>query len=552
MRRLSLVLLLVPLAACAQRGGADLVITHGMVWTGTSSGGPQPGGVAIAGDKIVAVGDSAALAPYIRSGTRVLDARGGLVTAGFNDAHTHFVDGGFQLSSVDLRTAATPQEFVRRIAAFAKTRKPGEWITGGDWDHTLWPGQPLPRREWIDSVTPDNPVFISRLDGHEALANSAALKAAGVTKATPTPAGGEILHDSKTGEPTGIFKDNALGLIGRAVPDPAPERVDSAVARAQVYAESLGLTGTSFVSVPFADWASLRRMERAGKLSMRFTLYLPLPQWRTVAESVKALGAGDDWVRVAGVKGYMDGSAGARTAKFYEPYSDSAGYTGLFRNPPDSMARWIGAADSAGLQVAVHAIGDRANGVLLGIYDSVGRAHGARDRRFRVEHAQHLRTQDIPMFGKDGIIASMQPAHLIDDGRWIQQRIGPERIKNTYVFRTLLDTHAVLAFGSDWDVATPDPIVGIAAAVTRQTDDGKNPGGWVPEQKITLAEALRAYTWGNAYAVFQEKKRGTLAPGMYGDVVVLDRNLFAVPPDSIGQARVRATIVGGKVVFERQ
>ena len=545
--RVSLLLLL-PVAACGQK--ADLVINHGMVWTGATSGGPQPGGVAIQGDKIVAVGDSAALAPFLGSGTRVIDAKGGLITPGFNDAHTHFVDGGFQLSSVDLRTAATPQEFVRRIAEFAKTRKPGEWITGGDWDHTLWPGQPLPRREWIDSVTPNTPVFLSRLDGHEALANTAALKAANITKDTPTPVGGEILHDAKTGEPTGIFKDNALGLIIRAVPDPSPERVDSAVAHAQAYAESLGLTGTSFVSVPFAYWASLRRMEKAGKLTMRFTLYLLLTQWHTVADSVKALGAGDDWVRVAGVKGYMDGSAGARTAKFYEPYSDSAGYTGLFRNPPDSMAKWIGAADSAGLQIAVHAIGDQANGVLLGIYDSVGKAHGARDRRFRVEHAQHLRAQDIPKFGSDGIIASVQPSHLTDDGRWIQTRIGPERVKTTYPFRTILDTHGVLAFGSDWDVATPDPLKGIDAAVTRRTNDGKNPGGWQPQEKITLAEALRAYTWGNAYAVFQEKKRGTLAPGMYADVVVVDRNLFAIPADSIGASHVRVTVVGGKVVFE--
>jgi predicted amidohydrolase YtcJ len=547
MRHLSLLLLL-PVAACGQK--ADLVISHGMVWTGLASGGPQPGGVAIKGDKILAVGDSAALAPFLGSGTRVIDAKGGLIAPGFNDAHTHFVDGGFQLSSVDLRTAATPREFVRRIAEFAKTRKPGEWITGGDWDHTLWPGQPLPRHEWIDSVTPNTPVFLSRLDGHEALANTAALKAANITKDTPTPVGGEILHDAKTGEPTGIFKDNALALIVRAVPGPSPERVDSAVAHAQAYAESLGLTGTSFVSVPFADWASLRRMEKAGKLTMRFTLYLPLTQWHAVADSMKALGAGDDWVRVAGVKGYMDGSAGARTAKFYEPYSDSAGYTGLFRNPPDSMAKWIGAADSAGLQIAVHAIGDQANGVLLGIYDSVGKAHGARDRRFRVEHAQHLRAQDIPKFGSDGIIASVQPSHLTDDGRWIQARIGPERIKTTYPFRTILDTHGVLAFGSDWDVATPDPLKGIDAAVTRRTNDGKNPGGWQPQEKVTLAEALRAYTWGNAYAVFQEKKRGTLAPGMYADVVVVDRNLFAIPADSIGDSHVRVTVVGGKVVFE--
>jgi predicted amidohydrolase YtcJ len=545
----SLIVLASALAGCTQR--ADVVIVHGMVWTGLSTGGPQPGSVAIAGDKILGVGDSAEIAKYIGPNTRIVDAHGGLVAPGFNDAHTHFIDGGFQLSSVDLRTAASPEEFVHRIAAFAKTRKAGEWIVGGEWDHTLWPGQPLPRREWIDSVTPQNPVFIERLDGHEALANSAAIAAAKVTKDTPTPRGGEILHDAKTGEPTGIFKDQALGLIYGAIPDPSAEQLDSGLARAMTHAESIGVTGTSFVSAPFSSLQSVRRMERAGRLTMRFTLYLPVDMWRAVAETVKADGAGDDWVRIGGLKGFMDGSAGSRTAKFFEPFSDSAGYRGLFRNPPDSMAKWIGNGDSAGLQVAVHAIGDEANAVVLGIYDSVGRAHGPRDRRFRIEHAQHLRPQDIPTFGRLGVIASVQPAHLVDDGRWVVQRIGPERIKTTYPFRTLLDTHGVLAFGSDWPVASLDPLLGIFAAVTRRTTDGKNPEGWVPEQKVSLADALRAYTWGNAYAVFMEKKRGTLAPGMYADVVVVDHNLFAMAPESLDQARVRVTVVGGKVVFTR-
>ncbi|HEY6808183.1 MAG TPA: amidohydrolase, partial [Gemmatimonadales bacterium] len=434
------------LAGCARK--ADLLVTNGVVWTGLSSGPPQRGAVAIAGERILAVGDSATVAPFVGRNTRVFDAGGGLVLPGFNDAHMHFIEGGFQLSSVDLRTAATPQEFIRRVAAFAKTRKPGEWILGGDWDHTLWPGQPLPRREWIDSVTPDNPVFIDRLDGHEALANTAALKAAGVTAATPTPSGGEIQHDAKTGEPTGIFKDHALELIGRAIPDRTPEAIDSALARAMVHAESLGITGTSFMSAPWEGLRSFRRMEKAGRLTIRAALYLPLTDWRAVSESIKAEGQGDDWVRIGGVKGYMDGSAGARTARFYEPYADSAGYVGLFRNPPDSMAAWISSADSAGLQIAVHAIGDQANGVLLGIYDSVARIHGARDRRLRDEHAQHLRPADIPRFGALGVIASMQPAHLIDDGRWVIQRIGPARIKTTYAFRDILDSHGVLAFGS--------------------------------------------------------------------------------------------------------
>jgi predicted amidohydrolase YtcJ len=293
-------------------------------------------------------------------------------------------------------------------------------------------------------------------------------------------------------------------------------------------------------------------MEKAGRLTVRVALYFPIAQWRAVAETLKTQGPGDDWVKIGGVKGFMDGSAGSRTAKFFEPYADSAGYRGLWQNPPDTMARWIGSADSAGLQLMVHAIGDEANAILLAIYDSVARVHGARDRRFRIEHAQHLRPQDIATFGKLGIIPSMQPYHAIDDGRWVEKRIGPVRIKTTYAFRTLLDTKGPLALGTDWTVAPLDPIQTLYAAVTRRTLDGKNPAGWVPEQKISLAEALRAYTQGSAYAVFAEKKRGVLAPGMLADVVVIDRDLFAVPPESLDQAKIRLTIVGGKVVYRRE
>src|SRR5213078_2709617 len=280
-------------------------------------------------------------------------------------------------------------------------------------------------------------------------------------------------------------------------------------------------------------------------------LYLPLEAWRAVADTVKRTGPGDDWVRIGGLKGYVDGSAGSRTAYFFEPYADSAGYSGLMQNTAHDLAVWIGNADSAGLQVAVHAIGDRANALILAIYDSVIKAHGPRDRRFRVEHAQHLRTQDIPLFGTLGVIASMQPYHAIDDGRWVERRIGPVRVKTTYAFRTLLDTGAKLAFGSDWTVAPLDPLAGVYAAVTRRTLDGKNPTGWVPEQKITVGEALRAYTAGNAFATFDEKQRGALAPGYYADVVVVDRNLFAIPAESLAAARVRVTIAGGKVVYEK-
>ena len=547
--RLSLGLLCLTLAACARK--ADIIISDGMVWTGLSTGAPQRGAVAIADAKILAIGDSAQVGRYAGPKTQWIQANGGLVLPGFTDGHTHFIDGGFQLASVDLRNAATPKEFIRRIKDYAKTLKPGEWIIGGDWDHTLWPGQPLPRHEWIDSVTPSNPVFVNRLDGHEALANAAAMRAAAVTKAIPTPSGGEILRDPRTDEPTGIFKDRALDLVGRAIPDPSPAQRDSALARALAYAASLGVTATSHVSASWADLETYHRLERAGRLTVRVALYLPLESWQAVAETVSRSGHGDDWVKIGGLKGYMDGSAGSRTAYFFEPYSDSAGYQGLLQHPEADMRRWIGGADSAGLQIAVHAIGDRANAILLSIYDSVARAHGPRDRRFRVEHAQHLRPQDIPLFGKLGVIASVQPYHAIDDGRWVEQRIGPVRIKTTYPFRTLLDTGARLAFGSDWTVAPLDPILGVYAAVTRRTLDGRHPDGWVPEQKISVAEALRAYTAGNAYATFDEARRGTLTPGADADLVVLDRNLFTTPADSLDQARVRYTIVGGRVVYRR-
>src|SRR5437016_2571872 len=287
-RCLGVGLLCLSLTACGQT--ADLVIQGGAVWTGLSSGAPQPGAVAFGGGKILAVGDSAAVARYLGARTRVMRADGGLVMPGFADGHTHFIGGGFQLASVDLRGAATPQEFIRRLKEYARAHKPGEWITGGDWDHTRWAGQPLPRHEWIDSVTPDNPVFVSRLDGHEALANAAAMRAAGITKDTPTPPGGEVLRDARTGEPIGIFKDQALDLIGRVEPEPSAEQRDSALARALAHAASLGVTATAHMSASWADLASYRRLEHAGRLTLRATLYLPLEHWRDVADTLRRPG----------------------------------------------------------------------------------------------------------------------------------------------------------------------------------------------------------------------------------------------------------------------
>jgi predicted amidohydrolase YtcJ len=540
------------LLACAGEAGppADLVI-YGRVWTGDSAR-PWAGAVAVRGDSIVAVGDSGEIAGRVGEGTRVLANGDGLVAPGFMDGHLHFVDGGFQLASVDLRPADTPEEFIARLAAFAAEKQPGEWITGGDWDHERWPGAPLPRREWIDSVTPRNPVFVSRLDGHMALANSAALRLARLDRRTRDIPGGVIVRDPRTGEPTGILKDEAMNPVYGVVPAPSADQRDRALRRAMEHAASKGVTTVAHVSVPWGDLGAYLRARDAGTLTVRAALYFPLQDWRRVADTVATIGRGDDRVWIGGVKGYVDGSLGSTTALFYEPYDDDRSTPGVLTTPEDSLRRWIGAADSAGLQVVVHAIGERANGLLLDIFDSVAAAHGARDRRFRIEHAQHLRRQDIDRIARAGVVASMQPYHAADDGRWAQKRIGPERIKTTYAFRSLLDRQAHLAFGSDWTVAPIDPILGIHAAVTRRTLDGKHPGGWIPAEKISVEEALRAYTAGNAYGLFAEARRGTLAPGYQADLVLLDRDLTTVAPETIDQAQVQATVVAGKVVFSRE
>ena len=534
---------------------ADLVV-YGRIWTGDSAR-PWAQALAIVGDTIAAVGDSGRVAALVGARTRVLANGKGVVTPGLSDNHVHLLSGGFQLGRIDLRDAASPAEFIRRIKQRAEQTPAGGWITGGDWDHERWPGAPLPDRRWIDSVTRDIPVYVNRLDGHMSLANSATLRLAHITRATPDVAGGTIVRD-RTGEPTGVLKDNARDLIEGIRPTPTPAQDDSALATAMRWAVAHGVTavsamsddpGTLAIAGSWRELAALKRARRNGTMLIRVSTYVSLEAWRAMADTLRADGPGDDWLRAAGVKGFVDGSLGSSTALFYEPYADAPATRGLLVTPEDSLRAWIGGADSAGLQVAVHAIGERANGLLLQIYDSVARAHGPRDRRFRIEHAQHLRPQDITRLAATGVIASMQPYHAIDDGRWAEKRIGPERIKTTYAFRSLLDDHAHVAFGSDWTVAPIDPVLGTYAAVTRRTLDGKNPNGWIPEQKISLDEALRCYTQGPSYATFADRKRGKLAPGYLADLTLLDRDLSSLPAESINQARVRATIVGGRTVF---
>lgn len=535
------------LVACARTPPADLVV-FGKVWTGDSTRSLAQA-VATRGDTIVAVGDSAEVARLVGEQTRVFWNPGGLVVPGFMDGHTHLLSGGLQLASVDLRDAGSPEEFIRRLAAFAAERRPGEWILGGDWDHERWPGTPLPRRDWIDTVTPRNPVFLRRLDGHMGVANSLALRAAAVSAATADIPGGEIVRDRKTREPTGVLKDAAMDPVYSVIPDPSDQQVDAGLTRAMRHAAERGVTAVASVSASWPQVAGLLRARRNGTLTIRVALFPPLAEWRRVADSLSARGPGDDWIRLAGVKGYVDGSLGSTTALFFEPYADDSTTVGLLTTPEDSLRSQIGGADSAGLQVVMHAIGERANALVLDIFDSVVKVHGQRDRRFRVEHAQHLRLAEVPRFAAQGVIASMQPIHIVDDGSWAGKRLGA-RVTDSYIFRSLLDAKARLAFGSDWYVAPLDPIAGISAAVTRRTRDDRNPGGWIPEQKITVEESLRAYTVNNAYAVFADSTRGMIRPGYRADLVILEQDLFTVAPGQLGAVRVLVTVAGGNVTYQ--
>jgi predicted amidohydrolase YtcJ len=531
---------------------ASMVVTNARVWTGNPDQ-PWAEAVAVRGETILAVGTAAEIDRAVAAGTEVLDAGGGMLVPGFIDSHVHFLDGGSALASVQLRDAATPEDFSRRIADFAAKSGPGEWITGGTWDHTNWGGE-LPRRDWIDAVSADNPVWVMRLDGHMGVANSRALELAGVDADTPDVPGGEIVRDD-SGAPTGVLKDNAMSLVFEAVPEPSDAQYDAFLDAAMRYVASEGVTTVHDMFDGTANsWRGLETYRRAhadGRLITRIYSVMPLAHWQRLAEDVEQNGRGDDWLRTGGVKGFMDGSLGSHTAAFLEPYTDTPGDSGFLRHSLEDLREWILAADTAGLQLNIHAIGDKAIRDLLDVFAAVVRDNGPRDRRLRMEHAQHIHPDDIARFAGQGVIASMQPYHAIDDGRWADEVIGAERSATTYAFRSLIDSGARMAFGSDWYVAPASPLEGIYAAVTRRTIDGANPGGWVPAQKISVEEALRAYTVEGAYASFEEDRKGMLKPGMLADMVLLDRDITRIAPETIRNAEVIRTIVGGQVVFSR-
>ena len=476
----------------------------------------------------------------------MIDLAGRLAVPGFIDNHTHFIDGGFRLASVQLRDAASPEEFARRIEAHARAIGAGAWVTGGGWDEQSWTPCTLPDRNLIDIA---NPVFVTRLDMHMGVANAAALKLAGITRDTPDPAGGTIVRDSR-GEPTGLLKDAAMRAMYAAIP---PRTIEQRVAAARVAlreAVRFGVTSLCDMSWSdaFDDLRAYQQLERQGELTAHVYLFTPLDAYGRLADAGIEKCFGGAGLRIGGLKGFADGSLGSSTAAFFEPFEGEPHNRGLEMQAlsDGSMARWVADADAHNLQIAIHAIGDRANDAVLAIFES---RPDVRARRFRIEHAQHLDRDLVQRFAKSGVIASMQPYHAVDDGRWADAKIGRERAKFAYAFRSLLDAGAIVTFGSDWSVAPLNPLLGIHAAVTRRIADGST---WIPEQRITVEEALRCYTINNAYAMFAEHELGRVAPGYRADIAVLSHDLFTIAPEEIGEVEVDLTISDGQVVYQRQ
>jgi predicted amidohydrolase YtcJ len=552
-------LFLLPLTCAAAETAlpvaADLVLLDGKIWT-VDPARPEADALAAWHGRILAVGSNADVRRLIGPKTRVLHLHGRRVLPGFYDSHVHLLSSGLRLAQVALKDAPDEAEFGKRLRAFDRRLSRERWLLGGEWDHDRTFGGRLPDAALIDRYVADRPVFLRRYDGHLGVANTRALRLAGIDARTVDPPGGVIDRKPGSKEPTGILRDNAMRLITRLIPPPSEEEIAEAVRAALAKARALGVTSVQDMD---GNAAAIRRrllrqyqyLARRGHLTLRIDLRWPLAEWKDLAALGIEAGFGDDWVRIGGLKGFMDGSLGSSTARMYEPYRNEPGSTGVWVTPPSRMQKLIEEADRAGLSVAVHAIGDRANAELLDIFAAVARKNGPRDRRFRIEHAQHLRPQDYARFKEYGVIPSLQPYHAIDDGRWAEGRIGSKRCASSYACRALLDAGARVAFGSDWSVAPLNPLLGIDAAVNRRTLDGKHPNGWFPKQRIGVVQAIEAYTLTSAYAAFQEKDRGSLEVGKLADLVVLSRDILApAERDHIAETRVLMTVVGGKVVHE--
>ena len=575
---LSLSALIVFASAGAQpapaRRRVSLVLMNGKIFTADEQGTVAQA-VAIDGERIIAVGTNGEINVRFE-GARRVDLAGRLVTPGFNDAHLHFFNGGQALQRVDLNGSPTLAEATRRIAAKAKELPPGAWIQGRGWDHTLWGGQ-WPTRQDLDAVVPNNPVFVQRVDGHVSWANSLALEKAGVTRQTQAPEGGEILHDS-AGEPTGILKETAAGLVGRVVPNPSPAEAAQAVELALQEARRYGITSIHDNS-PYEVIELYRALLAQNKLTVRVAEWLnfetPIERLKQQRAEFAALKIDPLRIRLTALKGYVDGTLGSRTAAMLAPFTDDPGNSGIPRRTPEELTKMIVERDAAGFQIALHAIGDRANRMALEGFKQArdrnpqtinvsGGAHNSDDRervkqaltspplgRHRIEHAQVIAPSDFARFRALGVIASMQPSHAISDKRWAQDRLGEYRVQGAYAWHALRSHGVRVPFGTDWPVEPINPYLGLYAAVTRQSTDGAPAGGWWPQERLTIADAIRCYTTEPAYASFEENEKGQLKPGMLADMVVHSRDLLTIKPAEILQTEAMMTIFDGKIVYEQ-
>ncbi|MFA5831999.1 MAG: amidohydrolase [Bacteroidota bacterium] len=543
---------LLPLFLSAQQS-ADIIFINGKIWT-VDTTRPEAEAIAVCNGKIAAVGSSKEIRQYAGKATKIIDLKRKRMLPGFIDNHTHFMSGGFQLQSVDLRTANTEIDFAQIIKKRAEER-PAKWITGGDWDHDLWKSGILPAKEMIDSFTVNTPVFVNRYDGHMALANSYVLRLAGITKETPDPPGGTIVRDPKTGEPTGLLKDEAMSPIWRWIPEPTDDDMLNAARLALTEAKKFGVTSIqdNAYSNGDRDIKTYNELNRRGELTARMNCVNFISHWKNLSASGVQMPFGDEMIRIGSLKALADGSLGSSTALFFEKFLNENTY-GL---PMDivtdgRLERWATSADSVRLQLRIHAIGDRANSLMLDMYERITKKNPKWDRRFRIEHAQHIHPKDFKRFADLRVIAAVQPYHAIDDGRWAIKRIGDKRCKTTYPFRTFLDNGVKMCFGSDWTVAPLDPLLGIYAATTRRTIDGANPNGWYPEQKISVKEAIECYTINNAYAAFEEDVKGSISIGKLADFVVLSDDILSIDPVKIEQTKVEMTVLGGEIIYEKR
>ena len=541
--------------SCIQKEKADLVIINGKVLTIDESN-PTAQAIAVKGETIIAVGSTKDISGYIENGTtRVINAGGRLVIPGFNDAHVHF--GPLDPDYIELRYTTDPATITEKVKTQVAKSKRGELIRGGHWEHEMFNDKQWPTKALLDKVSPDNPVILSRADGHSVLVNTYVLKASGITKYTPNPFGGEIQKDPGTGEPTGILKENAEGLVktGEIKSERTTEEEIASLWQgyllAMKEARELGVTS---VQIPGnADFEAYEKLQKEGILTSRIDIgkfltgdTLVLRNYTEVAKKYPKEG---NWIRFGYLKAFIDGTIGSGTALMFEPFTDNPSTSGLAMMPYEEFEKMVVTADKYGFQIGVHSIGDKGNNWTLNAYEKARQVNGIRESRHRDEHAQTLLLTDIPRFAQLGVIASMQPTHCISDKKFCEKRIGNERAKGAYAWKSLADAGAKLAFGTDYQVEPLNPMEGLYAAVTRKERLGESGEGWNPEQKITMGKAIEYYTLGSAYAQFMENRKGMIKQGYLADIVITDRDLLSVPENEIMKTKVDYTITGGKVVY---